>query len=258
MTSTTYRNVGIAFAALIVLVGGGFWLSRLVWQDATTGDQQPPPLPTTTPAPPTPTLQQRLSERLQGVTLRTSDAVVRELVGELSSHPTLASWLVNDDLVRRFVATTRNVAEGKSPRSHLEFMVPDEPFQVSERAGGVYIDPATYRRYDLATEVFTSLDVPGTVRLYRELEPLIDEAYREIAPPGASFATTLDTAIDELLAVPVVEGAVEVAPKVLTYTYAEPRLERLSPAQRLLLRTGPDNVRRIQATLRELQVALRE
>ena len=43
-------------------------------------------------------LAERLSERLRGTTLRTSDVVVRELVSELSSNPKLVAWLANDDL----------------------------------------------------------------------------------------------------------------------------------------------------------------
>jgi hypothetical protein len=43
---------------------------------------------------------------------------------------------------------------------------------------------------------------------------------------------------------------------VLTYMYVDPRLEKLSPAQRLLLRMGPENERRIQSKLRDFALAL--
>jgi hypothetical protein len=40
------------------------------------------------------------------------------------------------------------------------------------------------------------------------------------------------------------------------YSYAKPALENLSPAQKQLLRMGPDNVKRVQIKLRELRDAL--
>jgi hypothetical protein len=213
-----------------------------------------------TPAPeatPTPTLAEQLSVRLAGTTLKSSDAVVRELAAKLSSNPKLAAWLVNDDLIRRFTASVNNIAAGMSPRSHLEFLRPKEGFEVDSRGGGVLvIDERSYQRYDLPSAVFSSLDTEGTVALYRELKPLIDEAFREIAQPGRSFDDRLEVAMDHLLAVPVVDGPLLVEERVVTYAWADDELEAMSGAQRHLLRMGPDNVRRIQGKLRELKVAL--
>ncbi len=206
---------------------------------------------------PTPSLQERLSQRLRGTTLNTSDAVVSELVSALSARPELAAWLVNEDLVRRFVASVNNIADGKNPRQNLEFLRPDESFQAIERGGRLVIDPASYRRYDSMVAVFGSLDTEGTAALYAELAPLIDDAYAEIAPPGSRFGDQLEEAFDELLRVPVLSGDVEVQQKVLTFAYSDVELEGLSPAQRQLLRMGPDNVRAVQAKLRELWEAFR-
>ena len=112
---------------------------------------------------------------------------------------------------------------------------------------------ASYRRYDLAAAVFASLDVAGSVSLYHELKPLIDEAYAEISPPGRRFDDRLLTAIDHLLAVPVLDDDVRLEEKVVTYSFADPRLEALSGAQRQLLRMGPDNVRVVQERLSEFR-----
>lgn len=213
-----------------------------------------------TPAPeatPTPTLAEQLSVRLAGTTLSTSDAVVRELAAELSSNPKLAIWLINDDLIRRFTASVNNIAAGMSPRSHLDFLRPKGGFEVDSKGGGVFvIDERSYQRYDLPSTVFSSLDTEGTVALYRELKPLIDEAFREIAQPGRSFDDRLEVAMDHLLVVPVVDGPSLVEERVVTYAWADDELEAMSGAQRHLLRMGPDNVRMIQSKLRELKAAL--
>ena len=195
--------------------------------------------------------------RSRGTTLATSDAVVRELVAEISSNPKLASWLVNEDLIRRFVASVDNIASGISPQAHLGFLRPKEGFEVDERRDGtLVIEHDSYGRYDSVALVFASLDTEGTVALYRELEPLIDDAFAEIGPANANFDDRLDKAFDLLLAVPVLEDSARVEQKVLTYAWADDRVEALSGAQRHLLRMGPENVSLIQDKLGELRAAL--
>jgi hypothetical protein len=215
---------------------------------------QATPLPEPTP---TPSLEERLSERLSGTTLSTSDMVVQELVAALSTNPKLAAWLANDDLIRRFTASVDNIADGRSPRAHLGFLRPKEGFEVDETAEGtLVIEASSYRRYDTVAQVISSLDTEGTVALYRELKPLIDEAYSEIGPPNTTFDQRLDAAFDHLLAVPVLEEPPEVSQLVLTYAWTDDELEALSDVQRHFLRMGPENVSLIQAKLGELRAAL--
>jgi hypothetical protein len=206
---------------------------------------------------PTPTLEERLSEKLSGTTLSTSDAVVRELAAGLSSNPKLAAWLVSDDLVRRFTAAVDNVAAGVSPADQLEFLRPKQGFKVKKTGDETFvIDSASYTRYDLVASVVASLDTEGTVALYRELKPLIDDAYAEISPPGRQFDDRLEKAFDQLLAVPVLDGPQEVEPLVVTYAWSDEKLEGLTAAQRQFLRMGPENVSTIQAKLGEIRAAL--
>jgi len=189
--------------------------------------------------------------------LDTSDEVVRRMVGALSSHPRLAAWLATDELVRRFVRTVVTVAGGGSPRSELEFLAPEGEFRVRGSDESRVIDPASYGRYDRVTAVFTSLDTRGTARLYDRLRPLFQEAYRELGFREGSFDDALARAIDNLLAVPIPEGPIEVEPSgAEAFEFRDPRLEEASPAAKHLLRMGPENARRVQAKLRELAGAL--
>ncbi len=247
--------VGIFVAFVVIALAVYLWVRR--------GADRPESLETpmiTTPTPvpsPTPSLAEQLSARLSGITLSTSDAAVRELVDGVSSHPQLTKWLVSEDLVRRFVASVDSIAEGRSPRQQLEFMQPTTPFRILDRRGTLYMNPSSYHRYDLAAEVFESLDTAGTVALYREMRPLIAEAYREISPAGSDFDDRLLQAIDQLLAVEVPEGDIELEERtVTTFAFADERLESLSDAQRHLLRMGPQNVRKVQSKLREIRDAL--
>mgnify|MGYP001826640850 FL=1 len=254
MTSSTKTYAAIfAFLAIIIAVVYFSWIRPGMEEDVAPIVEAPTP----TPEPePTPTLAERLSERLQGTTLKTSDTVVRELVAELSANPKLVAWLANEDLIRRFVAAVDNTANGISPTSQLDFMRPKGAFKVVEKGDVITIDPKSYDRYDLATQVIVSLDAEGSVALYRELEPLIDDAYAEISPPGSRFSDRLDAAFDHLLEVTPPSGEPVVTRKVVTYVYEDESLERLSGAQRQFLRMGPENVLLIKAKLRDLKAAL--
>ena len=256
MADSNRTIIGIFIALLVIVIAAVIW-----WLRPDGGEDQPVETVTVaTPAPeptPTPGLEDRLSARLAGTTLSTSDAVVRELAAGLSANPKLAAWLVNEDLIRRFVTSVDNIAAGVSPQAQLEFLRPAEGFEVDGKGGGVIVvERSSYRRYNLPAQVFASLDTGGTVALYRELEPLFDEAYAEIGPSGRSFDGRLDAAFDQLLAVPVLEGPARVNQLVVTYAWADEELESLSAAQRHFLRMGPENVSLIQGKLGELRAAL--
>lgn len=188
--------------------------------------------------------------------LDASDTLVRELVRALSANPDLAAWLATEGLIRRVTVVVDNVAEGVSPAKHLAVAAPAEAFAVEGGEGDAVIAAASYRRYDRIAAAADGLDAAGVARLYRRLEPLFDQAYADLGYPGRRFRDTLAKAIRSLLAVPVPPARAAVEPGVRSYLYRDPRLEGLTAAQKQLLRMGPDNVRRIQARLREIAAAL--
>lgn len=252
MSSNVRILIGVV--ALVVVAGGLYWFFGR--GDIGSVQETVPEIVETVPAEPTPDPEGLLSERLKGVTLAGSDAVVRDVVAALSSRPEVVTWLANEDLIRRFVASVHMIAEGKNPRSQVEFLKPSDRFSAVERGDGWVIDATSYRRYDVVAQSFAGLDLEGTVQVLNELKPLIDEAHREIAPPGIAFNETLNSAFDRLLTVPVLDGNVVVEPKVVTYTYEDERLEGLGEAEKQLLRMGPENVALVQAKIKEIAEAL--
>ena len=123
---------------------------------------------------------------------------------------------------------------------------------VMDEAGDYFIDPESYKRYDIAAEVFASLDSKGCVTLYKKLKPAIQEAYKELGYPEAEFDDTLKKAMMVLMQVPVVEQDIQLEKDVVTYTMVDSDLESMNAAQKHLLRMGPDNVSVIQEKLREM------
>jgi len=199
----------------------------------------------------------RDAERITVPPLDESDALVRELVRKITSHPSALAWLATNGLIRNFTVVVGNVADGATPAKQLRVLRPGSAFAIVERNRQRFIDPRSYQRYDAIADAVASIDPPGASRLYATLKPRIGEAYAQLGQPADSFDSALERAIVALLQTPVVDGPVRVESKGGTgYRYADPNLEGLTAAQRQLLRTGPRNVRKIQAALRQLAIAL--
>jgi hypothetical protein len=185
-----------------------------------------------------------------------SDPLVRESARELSDAAQLETWLAPEELIRRLVAAVDNLAHGRSPREQLDSLWPSDEFVVRIEDERAVVDPASWSRYDTATEVFVSLDPRKSLALYRRLQPLFEEAYRDLGYPEGSFDDAIADAIDELLRAPVLVGDVALSEQIISWEYADPELESLSSAQKQLLRTGPTNAPRIQRQLRAMAIEL--
>jgi hypothetical protein len=183
-----------------------------------------------------------------------SDMLVRELVKQISSHPSVAAWLATDDLIRSFTIGVTNVTEGKTPARQLPMLRPSSSFRVLERGDDLIIDPRSYERYDALAAAAASMDPEGSARLYATLKPRIDEASRELG--NSPFDRTLERAIVLLLSTPVPDGPIRVEPRGVGYGFADPKLEALTGGQKQLLRMGPRNARVVQRSLRAIALAL--
>lgn len=184
-----------------------------------------------------------------------TDPLVRDLVKQLSSHPTVAAWLATNGLIRNFTVALVNVAEGKTPAGHLQSLRPSSSFRVIERARDLYVDPRSYERYDRLAAAVASIDPAGAARLYATLKPRIEDAHRDLGFPDVPVDRTLERAIVVLLGTPVLDSP-RVEPRGVGYGFADPRVEQLPAAQKQLLRMGGQNVRTIQTVLRQIALAL--
>ena len=147
---------------------------------------------------------------------------------------------------------TTAVANGQIRNAELKAVGPIPRFRIKESRDNLYIDPASYRRYDRYAAAIAALDARGAARLYTTVKPRIGDAYRRLGSPSDDFDPVMERAIVELLRTPVLEGEVELEPKGIVYAFADPKLEELTAAQKQFLRMGPQNVRTIQAKLREI------
>jgi hypothetical protein len=186
-----------------------------------------------------------------------SDDAVRMLVTALTTNPTVAAWLATDNLIRTFTVVVTNIASGEAPMRHVQVLKPGEGFTVVERGEDIQVNARSYARYTALAKASAAIEPQAAARLYSTLKPRIEEAYRELGQPDTTFDQTLERAIVVMLRTPVPGGQVPLEPSgAVLYRFADRSFEKLDPAQKLLIRLGPDNQREVQASLRAIALAL--
>jgi hypothetical protein len=172
--------------------------------------------------------------------LDASDALLRDLVGALSRHPLIARFLATDGIVRSGVLAVEQVGDGRTPAVPLKIFRPDSRLAIAGGATG-RIDPRTYARWDAATRSLTSINPQEGAQLYVNVQPLFDDAYRELGHPNGDFDDSIVRAIGMLQDTPAITGEPELIRRPGYYEHVDPALRSLRPVQKQFLLIGPDN-----------------
>ncbi|HSU22833.1 DUF3014 domain-containing protein [Comamonadaceae bacterium OTU4NAUVB1] len=193
--------------------------------------------------------------------LNDADARVTAALGELLGGAKSLSFLQLDGFVRRVVATVDNLVRPQAAARMWPVQPAPGRFTVAGAAGGPQtIDVANAARHGAFVAFVETIDVGRAAALYARLYPLFQEAYEELGYPGRYFNDRLIAVIDHLLQAPEPEGPVAVTlvevkgeyatPRPWTrYEFVDPELESLSSGQKLLVRMGVANERRLKARL---------
>ena len=242
----------IAGAVALALVGGG--VAR--WW---TMDRAAPTAPEAAPAAAASTDVPLATSEPELPPLDQMDGFLRALLGTLSTRPELARWLATDNLVRQMALIIDRVASGDTPAKDLALLAPDDEFGVRGRGRSRTIDPASYSRYDGIAETIATLDAEAVARVYRTIRPRLNEAYRAMGRTTSDVDQALLAALDVLIATPVPKGSVRIVEgRGATWAFADPELESLEPAQKQLLRMGPENAARIIEKLKDVKARIQQ
>jgi hypothetical protein len=187
--------------------------------------------------------------------LAESDGALNEaLLALLGQEP--LQFLQVDRLIHRIVATVDGL-----PRDYVSArLMPVKPvpgIPITEtRADSLALSARNAERYQTYVRMLHAIPIDAAVNLYARFYPLFQEQYETLGYPDKYFNDRAIEVIDHLLATPEVEGPLNlVQPRVL-YEFADPKLERLSAGQKILLRMGPDHRLKLKAKLREIRHAL--
>jgi hypothetical protein len=194
--------------------------------------------------------------RIELPPLNASDAIVRGWIAALSANRDFVRWLIPDQLIRRFVAAVENIAENEDPIAHIRYLAPPTRFEAMGPQQALVADPKSYRRFDAFASVAASIDATAAARLYLNLSPLFDDAYAELGHAKGEFDRTFARALGHLLATPASPRRFDLVRQKVSFAFADPQLEALAPAQKMMIRMGPDNRAKVQAKLEEFRAAL--
>lgn len=184
------------------------------------------------------------------------DPYVRELFATLGTHPELLKWLATDDLLGAIATAIGRLADGQSPARDLAVLRPIQGFAVTRTGGVARIDPATTTRYAPLVVAVTTVNPSTLAAAFNTLRPRLVEAWVAQGYPADGFSEAVRKAVDVVATTPDVPADAALVPGVGGYAYADPAFERLPPAQKHLVRMGPDQARRIREAARQFGAAL--
>lgn len=187
--------------------------------------------------------------------LEESDGPLSEGLAALLGNK-LPEFVYLKNIIHRIVATVDSL-----PRDHVApRLMPVKPvpgIPITEYSGeNLALSPQNAERYRSYVYLVDAVPVDAAVALYARFYPLFQEQYESLGYPNKYFNDRVVEVIDHLLTTPEIEEPLRlVQPRVL-YEFADPSLENLSAGQKILLRMGPANQRKLKAKLLEIRQAL--
>lgn len=182
-----------------------------------------------------------------------SDPPLADALSNFADRDTLTDLFSLQDIARRFVITIDNLPREIVPsQASIVRRVPG-PLDVEPVDDGFVLEESNYQRYHPFLRFAESIDPATAANWYVRFYPLFQYEYQQLGFPDGHFNDRVIAAIDDMLAAPTPSGPIRlVQPKVL-YRFADPALESLSAGQKIMIRIGPDNARRLRAVLRRLR-----
>ncbi|HEX9718546.1 MAG TPA: DUF3014 domain-containing protein [Ramlibacter sp.] len=264
----TGSKVVLSIAALAA-AAGVFWLVRPPAPERTAAPAPAPAAPaapaSAPAAPPEPAIAQPIEPPVTQAPLEPSE--IGPALTELFGRKAVMSFLQIDEFPRRFVATVDNLGRSHAPPMLWPVNPTPDRFTVVQGEGAMAIADENSQRYTPLLLLAETVDVPRAVDLYVRMYPLLQRTYEELGFPRRQFNDRLIAVIDQLLATPEpkrplnvelteVKGPIPSVRPWVRYTFADPELESLSAGQKILLRVGAVNGRRLKAKLAEIREEL--
>ena len=275
------------FIGLLLIVLGAAAYYYVKVYDPFAGEAPPPPAPTVIMEQPEPEPEpvelieeiieveaepEPVEEVIELPALAESDESVLVSLSSLNPEASLTKYLVNDNVISRFVATVDALTSRQVPgqimvardlKGNFVATGNEEPATVIRNAEGdpiaqFTLNPANYQRYDSQVAMFEALDTLELANLYHHYAPLCQQAYVELGYPDGNFHSRFIEVIDSLLTAPDLTEPPQLIKPEAFYLFTDPNLEALQAGQKILLRMGPINAQRVKAKLREIRAALEQ
>jgi hypothetical protein len=196
--------------------------------------------------------------------LEASDPRLKDELGTWLGRKKVQQFLQLDHIVRRIVVTVDNLGRDHAAPSLWPVQTTPGRFTTLRQGETERISPDNAQRYNALVQFIEVVDARQGVQLYARLYPLFQQAYEELGYPKGYFNDRLVAVIDMLLTTPVHEGPLEVTlvdvkgpirseQPWTRYEFVDEDLEQLAAGQKMLLRTGAVNHRRLRSKLLQIR-----
>ncbi|MBI5278720.1 MAG: DUF3014 domain-containing protein [Burkholderiales bacterium] len=219
-----------------------------------------PPAQAAGPAAPAPPAEAALPVPVAPVAREEIPATLEAFLGSKA----VATYVRLDDFARRLVATVDGLGRAHAPASIWPLHPTPGRFAVEESSGSTVTAPDNPARYTPLVLLAETVDSGKAAELYLRLYPVLQQEYRQLGFPQREFNHRLMEVIALLLSTPEpaeppllahveVKGPVPSLQPWVRYEFADPALEQLSAGQKILLRVGIVNERRLKRKLGEFR-----
>lgn len=190
------------------------------------------------------------------LTREEGDELVRQQLASTGTQPSLDKLMGNERPLDATAAIFDGLGRGLILRKIVQASPPQPGFSVQRQGDIIYMDPASYARYDGIASTVSAMDTTALVETFHVLRPLYENAYRKLGLDPEDFDNSIIRTLDLVLATPEINEPIALKPRSVTYLYADPALESLPSVQKQLLRMGPENIRRLKGQAQALRDAL--
>ena len=182
----------------------------------------------------------------------------------LFGRQSVLAMFQTEDFARRVVATVDNLGRADASARLWPVNPTGGRFKLTQQGGADVISADNGLRYTPFVLLVESVDLQRLVALYTQQYPRFQQAYESIGYPKGYFNDRLVEVIDLLLATPVVDAPIRVRLPVINgpvqptrfwvmYEFDDAARQSLSSGQKILLRMGPINARRLKLKLAEIR-----
>lgn len=175
-----------------------------------------------------------------------SDQFVRDRISMMSSKEGLKTWLSTDDLLRRSASYLDGLSRGVILGKIFPLSSPESNFATHRDGDIIWLNAGNYERYNATIQVLTSIDMKLVAQMFHFSRPLLESAFSELGYQPRQMDGIILTALDQVISTPVIVEPIQLTRDSVIYKFADPGLESLTPLQKQLIRSGPENTQRLQ------------
>ena len=203
----------------------------------------------------TETPAERLKIKAELLTLENSDESFQTAIKRASEN--LRKWFLAKNVIKKFIVIINDLSQNQILYKHRTFLKPPGKITVKIDAKGLYLAKQSYSRYNPLATAIEAIDVQTGLDLYIVFKPLFEKVYKEFSYPAQYRLDDIFLkAAANVIDAPIVTSRIALVKHTISYKYADKKLESLNDVEKLMIRMGPENTKKIQAKLRQLVEAV--